>query len=155
MLTACRANSLIGHARTLELLLRARVLPASHPSYNLLFTELLDKPEDVFPAAMAMAKEMCELNSVLSMASIKAMVWHGYPTAEEQHLLDSEAMGAHGNSPDGKEGVKSFMEKRPVNCASRTNRVFAETDRARRSHRLNPSGSGLEALVDADRRQGP
>ncbi|KAJ3243661.1 hypothetical protein HK104_008114, partial [Borealophlyctis nickersoniae] len=33
-------------------------------------------------------------------------------SAEEQHLLDSRAMYVTGNGKDGREGVKSFMEKR-------------------------------------------
>ncbi|KAI8850306.1 peroxisomal enoyl-CoA-hydratase [Chytridium lagenaria] len=103
---------LIGHSRAMELILTGRIIPASHPSLNLLFSEVFEKREDVLPAALALAKEIAANNSVISGAVSKALVWHGTGSAEEQHLLDSKAMFALGNGLDSKEGVKAFLEKR-------------------------------------------
>jgi hypothetical protein len=35
----------------------------------------------------------------------------------EAHLVDSQAIYAMGKSPDGYEGVQSFLEKRPAHFA--------------------------------------
>ncbi|KAJ3216325.1 hypothetical protein HDU67_009676 [Dinochytrium kinnereticum] len=103
---------LIGHSRAMELFLTGRIIPASHPSLSLLFSNVLEKREDVLPSALALAKEIASNTSVISAAVSKALVWHGTESAEEQHLLDSKAMFALGNASDAREGVMAFMEKR-------------------------------------------
>jgi len=42
------------------------------------------------------------------------MMWRGKNSAEEAHLLDSELMWNLYEGKDKKEGIKSFLEKRPV-----------------------------------------
>lgn len=134
---------LIGHSKAMSLFLTGDVLPASHRWLEPLWSDILDKPEDVLPAALEQARKIASLTSALSCAMVKALVWRGTGSAEEQHLLDSKAMYATGNGefsdkteeaikclldsliavvisfyfagPDAKEGVRSFMEKRPVN----------------------------------------
>lgn len=109
---------LIGHSRTLELLMTARVLPASHPSLNLLFSALLPTRDAVLPAALSLAHEIASSTSAISAATNKALVWRGLSTPEEQHLLDSRAMHVLGNGADSKEGVKAFLERRDANFSA-------------------------------------
>lgn len=83
---------LIGHSRTMTLFLTGKVYQASSPLLSLLYSEILDAPEQVLPAAMELAREIATKTSAVSAAFAKALVWHGTPSAEEQHLLDSKAM---------------------------------------------------------------
>lgn len=92
-----------------------RIQPASSKVLELLFSSCEDTPEDTVRVALAMAKEIASQNSMLSMALTKALIWRGEGTPEEQHLLDSKAMHLAGNSPDSKEGVLAFKEKRSPN----------------------------------------
>ncbi|TPX31837.1 hypothetical protein SmJEL517_g04931 [Synchytrium microbalum] len=105
---------LVGHSKAVRLMMMGQVLPASHPLYSDLFTELTDTPEGALIRAKELAHEMASMNSSVSMAMVKALLWHGTETPEEQHLLDSKGMFSLGNSIDGKEGVASFMQKRQV-----------------------------------------
>ncbi|KXS19482.1 ClpP/crotonase [Gonapodya prolifera JEL478] len=106
---------LIGHSRTLSLMLTGEVFPASHPLLSLLFYQLTDTPEACVAAALDLARNLAKKNSTVSMALAKHLVWKGTATPEEQHLLDSKAMYTTGNSVDSAEGVQSFLEKREVN----------------------------------------
>ncbi|TPX38040.1 hypothetical protein SmJEL517_g00045 [Synchytrium microbalum] len=105
---------LVGYSRAVALMLTGRVYKASDPLLANLFTEVLDNQKDVLPRALELANEMASMNSSVSMAMVKGLLWHGTNTPEEQHLLDSKGMFALGNSIDGKEGVASFMQKRQV-----------------------------------------
>ncbi|TPX37772.1 hypothetical protein SeMB42_g06889 [Synchytrium endobioticum] len=106
---------LVGYSRAAALMLTGKVYTADSPLLSALFYEVLDNQEDVVPRALELAQEMASLNSSVSMAITKGLLWHGANSPEEQHLLDSKGMFSLGNSIDGKEGVASFMQKRPVN----------------------------------------
>ncbi|GJJ08829.1 hypothetical protein Clacol_003048 [Clathrus columnatus] len=103
---------LIGRSRAMAVLLQGAPIPASSPLLNGLFTKLLDTTESVLPYALEIAHELSTRTSPTSIAFTKALVLNAKPTAEEQHILDSRAMFVTGNG-DAKEGVRSYLEKRP------------------------------------------
>ncbi|TPX31848.1 hypothetical protein SmJEL517_g04932 [Synchytrium microbalum] len=105
---------LIGHSRALSVVLTGRVLPASHPWLEDLFSDIVDKPEDVLPRALELAQEIAKENSMVSIALTKGLTWRGASTPEGQHLLDSRVLYHTGRGVDSLEGTRSFMEKRPV-----------------------------------------
>ena len=81
--------------------------------------KVLEKREDVFPAALQLAKRLASTTSVTSVAMTKALIWRGANSPEEQHLLESRAIRTLGPSKDGEEGARSFLEKRvPVFTAT-------------------------------------
>ncbi|TPX35043.1 hypothetical protein SmJEL517_g02399 [Synchytrium microbalum] len=112
---------LIGHARALEVTMSGRVQKASHPSLSGLWAELVDKPEDVLPAALKLAHEVADNCSLVSLAVSKALMWRDAGTPEGQHLLDSPSVFELGQG-DGKEGVASFLQKRPPQFPGRVPR---------------------------------
>jgi enoyl-CoA hydratase/carnithine racemase len=72
-------------------------------------------PEDLLPAAHALALEMATGTSSLSVALTRRMLWQllaadGHPKLA--HELDSEALYFMGTSGDATEGIASFLEKR-------------------------------------------
>ncbi|KAF1983784.1 ClpP/crotonase [Aulographum hederae CBS 113979] len=106
---------LIGYARALHLVTTGSTYQADNKLLDGLFSEVLDKPEKVLPRALEIAEDVSKNCSNVSMALMKDMIWRNPGSAEGTHLLDSKIMWELFGTKDNDEGVKSFMEKRPVN----------------------------------------
>jgi enoyl-CoA hydratase/carnithine racemase len=72
-------------------------------------------PEDLLPAAYELAQEIVANTSAVSVAMTRQMLWRmlGAPHPMEGHRVDSNAIAKLGKSADVREGVLSFLEKRP------------------------------------------
>jgi enoyl-CoA hydratase/carnithine racemase len=70
-------------------------------------------PEDLIPAARALALEMTADSAPVSVALTRQMMWRMLGAAHpmEAHKIDSRAIWSRGQSGDAKEGVSSFLEK--------------------------------------------
>ncbi|HVL80436.1 MAG TPA: crotonase/enoyl-CoA hydratase family protein [Actinomycetota bacterium] len=77
----------------------------------------LHSPEELLPAAYALAREIADNTSAVSIALTRQMFWRmlGAPHPMSAHIADSRAMYEMGRGPDAAEGVTSFLEKRPPN----------------------------------------
>jgi enoyl-CoA hydratase/carnithine racemase len=73
-------------------------------------------PDELLPTARALAAEIADNTSAVSVALARQLMWRmlGADHPMEAHKLDSRAIYAMGQSPDGYEGVTSFLEKRPA-----------------------------------------
>ena len=71
-------------------------------------------PEDLLPAAYALAREIADSTSAVSVALNRQMMWKmlGAQHPMDAHRIDSKGIYAMGTSPDVKEGVESFLDKR-------------------------------------------
>jgi enoyl-CoA hydratase/carnithine racemase len=71
--------------------------------------------DELLAAARALAVEMTESTSAISVALARRLMWQGltFPTPYRSHIADSRGMRVTGQSPDAFEGVSSFLEKRP------------------------------------------
>jgi len=105
---------LIGHSRALHLITTGSTYPASHPLLQNLFSETLATVDGVLPRALEIADEIVKNTSSVSFALMKELIWRGPSSAEATHLLDSRLIYELFSSADNKEGVKAFLEKRPV-----------------------------------------
>ena len=67
------------------------------------------------PAARAVAREIADNTSAVSVALARQMMWKllGADHPMAAHRLDSLGMYWTGRSADAREGVTSFLEKRP------------------------------------------
>ncbi len=76
----------------------------------------LHKPDELLPAAREMAREIADNTSAVSVALIRQMMWRmlGADHPMEAHKIDSRGIYALGQMADAKEGVTSFLEKRPA-----------------------------------------
>ncbi len=72
-------------------------------------------PEDLLHRARAIAAEIAENTAPVSVALTRQMMWRmlGADHPMEAHKVDSRGIAQLGVSPDVKEGVESFLEKRP------------------------------------------
>lgn len=72
-------------------------------------------PEELLPAARALAREIADNTSAVAVALARQMLWRmaGADHPMEAHKVDSRGILAMGASPDVAEGIASFKEKRP------------------------------------------
>lgn len=75
------------------------------------------EPEDLLPAARALAREIADNTAPVSVALTRQLIWRmaGAAHPMEAHRADSRGIQARGKSGDAREGVTSFLEKRPPN----------------------------------------
>jgi enoyl-CoA hydratase/carnithine racemase len=85
----------------------------------------LHEPDDLLPAARAIAAEIAEHAAPVSVSLTRQMLWRmlGANHPMEAHRVDSRGIMERGASADAREGVTSFLEKRP---AEFPNRVSAD-----------------------------
>tara|TARA_B100001245_G_scaffold199294_1_gene158782 strand:+ start:864 stop:1766 length:903 start_codon:yes stop_codon:yes gene_type:complete len=74
------------------------------------------EPEDLLPTARAIASEIAENTSAISVTMIRHMMWRmlGADHPMEAHKVDSRGIFHLGRGADAREGVVSFLEKRPA-----------------------------------------
>lgn len=75
----------------------------------------LHEPDDVLPAAYALARELVAKTAPVSVAVIRQMLFRLSPldSPVPVHEIDSRLIAGCGQSPDTVEGVLSFLERRP------------------------------------------
>ncbi|CAO1649079.1 crotonase/enoyl-CoA hydratase family protein [Parasphingorhabdus sp. NYA22] len=108
--------NLVGRAQALEWCLTGRVFDAEEALKGGLVRSL-HKPEDLLPAAYALAREIVDNTAPVSIAVTRQMLWQ-LPAAEhpmEAHKVDSRIIYNRAKSADAKEGITSFLEKRSPN----------------------------------------
>jgi enoyl-CoA hydratase/carnithine racemase len=72
-------------------------------------------PEKLLSRARELAREIAENTAPVSTALTRQMMWRmlGADHPMEAHKIDSRAIYSRGRTADAKEGVTSFLEKRP------------------------------------------
>ena len=73
-------------------------------------------PDDLLPAAYELAQEIAANTSAVSVAMTRQMLWRmlGEDHPMAAHRVDSNGIAQLGRSADAREGVVSFLEKRPA-----------------------------------------
>lgn len=110
----------VGVSQALEWCYRGEVFPADEALAGGLVRSL-HEPDDLLPAAHAIARTIAEETSAVSVSLTRAMLWRmlgeAHPMAA--HEIDSPAIAYLGKSADVREGVSSFLEKRPAEYTDR------------------------------------
>src|ERR1700743_687374 len=106
---------LVGISQALEWCYTGRVFPAQEALAGRLVSRVV--PSDhLLSTARALAREIADKTAPVSIALIRQMMRRmmGADDPMEAHKVDSRGMYARGRSDDVKEGVVSFLEKRPA-----------------------------------------
>jgi len=105
---------IVGMAKATEWVYTGRIFRASEEAASGLFNHVVPK-EQVLDKAKAIAAEIVENTSAVSVALAKALLWHGQaePDPQSVHLIDSRCFFWMGRQKDAYEGIQSFLQKRP------------------------------------------
>ena len=106
---------LVGIETALDWGLSGRTFLAEEALETKLVSELADTPEQVVEKAVARAHALTADAAPVSVAINRRLVWRmlGASHPMEAHRIESRAILHRGASADAKEGVMSFLEKRP------------------------------------------
>jgi enoyl-CoA hydratase/carnithine racemase len=113
----------VGISQALEWAVTGRVFPAEEALAGGLIKKIY-RPEELLPAARALAREIADNTSQVAVALIRQMMWKtlGADHPMEAHKVDSRGIFARGSSADVREGVTSFLEKRPAKFPDRVSK---------------------------------
>jgi enoyl-CoA hydratase/carnithine racemase len=110
----------VGISQAMEWVATGRVFGAQEARDGGLVSRLVPDAE-LLPAAYALAREIAENTSAVSVAVSRKLLWSmlGASTPWEAHRLDTRAIYELGQGADTAEGVRSFLEKRPPQFTAR------------------------------------
>ena len=105
---------IVGISQALEWVMSGRVFEAGEALQGGLVRSV-HGPSDLLLTAQNLAREIAENTSAVSVALARQMLWRtpGAHHPMEAHKVESRAMYYTGKSADAREGVTSFLEKRP------------------------------------------
>ncbi|WP_188479383.1 crotonase/enoyl-CoA hydratase family protein [Primorskyibacter flagellatus] len=111
---------LVGMAQAMEWCMTGRVFPATEALSGGLVRSV-HAPDDLLPAARALAQEIATNTAPVSVALTRQMLWRmaGADHPMQAHRIDSRGIAARSSSADAAEGVASFLEKRPADFPDR------------------------------------
>ncbi len=114
----------VGISQALEWSFSGRVFTAEEALAGGLVRSL-HEPDELLPAARAIAADIAENSAPVSVALTRQMMWRmlGADHPMRAHSADSRAILERGRSADTREGVTSFLEKR---AAVYTDRVSTD-----------------------------
>jgi enoyl-CoA hydratase/carnithine racemase len=118
---------IVGISKAMEWVATGRVFGADEALAAGLVSEVLP-PDELLPRARAIAAEIVENTSAVSVALSRQMMWkmlcEDHPMAA--HRIDSKLIDFMGGSPDAKEGIVSFLKKRSPEFSMKVSRDLPE-----------------------------
>jgi len=110
----------VGIGKALTWCLTGRLLSAED-AHTAGLVESVHQPEDLLPAARALATEIATQTSAVSVALTRRLLWQGlvedHPMGS--HRFESQLIGFTSAGADAREGVASFMDKRAASFDGR------------------------------------
>ncbi len=106
---------LVGMSNAMDLLLTGRIFTGREAAEMGLVSAALPK-DDVLPAALDKAHEIAEKCAPVSVALSKRLAWRMLeePSHADAQAADNRLFRWTTQQPDGREGVRAFLEKRPA-----------------------------------------
>lgn len=106
---------IVGIQQATEWVFTGRVFPAAEAKEAGLVRSV-HASADLLPAATALAREIADNTAPVSVALSRRMLWRmlGASHPMDAHRVDSRGIMERGRSADSREGVVSFLEKRPA-----------------------------------------
>jgi enoyl-CoA hydratase/carnithine racemase len=118
---------IVGIAQALEWCYSGRVFGADEALAGKLVNRVVG-PDELIPTARALARSYSDTTAPVSVALIRQMMWRmlGASHPMEAHRIDSKAMFHRGRAADVREGITSFLEKRPARFTDTVSRDLPE-----------------------------
>ncbi len=106
---------IVGISKALDLTFSGRIID-SKEALDIALISSIHKPENLINDAKKIAQELVKKSAPVSIAITRQMLWRSFGQAApyEAHVIESKAIDSRGASDDAKEGVNSFLEKRPA-----------------------------------------
>ena len=106
---------IVGISKALEWTMSGKIVSAEEALIGGLVNQVVS-PLDLMPTAIAIAQEIVDNASLVSVALTRQLMWKmlGANHPIESHKIESKIIQYLGNQEDAKEGVASFLEKRPA-----------------------------------------
>lgn len=106
---------IIGIANALELTYSGRIIDATEALKLNLVSSVHDH-ESLLTNAVNITKKMIQNSAPVSISLTRQMLWRSLESSGpyDAHVIESKAIDSRGASEDAKEGVSSFLEKRPA-----------------------------------------
>jgi len=117
----------VGISRALEWAYSGRVFPADEALAGGLVRSVHPK-DQLIATARGIAREIADNTSAISVSLIRQMMWRmlGADHPMKAHKLDSRGVYYTGRSPDAREGVEAFLEKRPAHFPGKVSKDLPE-----------------------------
>ncbi|MFE3200870.1 crotonase/enoyl-CoA hydratase family protein [Embleya sp. NPDC059237] len=117
----------VGLDRALEWCFTGRVFDAAEARESGLVRELV-APDELLPRARDLARSIADHTPPVAIALTRHLLWtmQSAPDPETAHRHESRALHWTGGSPDAREAVAAFLEKRPPKFAMRVGEDLPE-----------------------------
>ncbi len=104
----------VGISQALEWSLSGRIFNAPE-ALEAGLVRSLHAPDELLPAAYAVARELTEHSAPVSVALNRQLIWQmaGAPHPMDAHRMESIYIAQRASTADATEGASSFLEKRP------------------------------------------
>jgi len=106
----------VGMSTAAEWVYSGKIFQAQEAYDRRLVSELLE-PEELLPRARQIATEIVHNTSSISVALCRQLMWKmlGADHPMEANIIESKSLNWMFGMPDAKEGIESFLTKRPAN----------------------------------------
>ena len=106
---------IVGISKALELTYSGRIIDAQEALQLNLVASIHDS-ENLLSNAVDITKKMVQNSAPVSISLTRQMLWRSLESSGpyDAHVIESKAIDSRGASEDAKEGVSSFLEKRPA-----------------------------------------
>jgi enoyl-CoA hydratase/carnithine racemase len=106
---------IVGISRALELTYSGRIIDAQEALQLNLVSSIHDS-ENLLSDAVDITKKMVQNSAPVSISLTRQMLWRSLESSGpyDAHVIESKAIDSRGASEDAKEGVSSFLGKRPA-----------------------------------------
>ncbi|RFU30143.1 hypothetical protein B7463_g6212, partial [Scytalidium lignicola] len=102
---------MVGYSKATYLLSTGKTYPADSKVLDGIFAEILEKPEEVLPRALELAKEISEEVSTMAVHLNRQLIWRNGGSAEAAHLDDSPLLADMFAGRDHREAKRAFFKR--------------------------------------------